>query len=44
MLDETTFVTATRDPRAFQEACKPMGDPSHIMLQPSAVAILALNV
>jgi hypothetical protein len=43
ILDETTFVTATTDPRSFQANCEAVGDPGRITLKPYAVAILALD-
>jgi len=43
MLDESTFVTATTDPKGFQAGYKAIGDPGKIKLKPYAVAILAVN-
>jgi len=43
MLDESTFVTATTDPKGFQAGYKPIGDPGKIKLKPYAVAVLSVN-
>jgi hypothetical protein len=42
-LDETTFVTATTDPKKFQAGYKPISDPGRIQLRPYAVAVLSVN-
>ena len=42
-LDESTFVTATTDPRKFQASYKAINDISRIKLKPYAVAILSVN-
>jgi hypothetical protein len=43
MLDESTFVTATTDPKRFQAGYKSIGDPGKIKLKPYAVAVLSVN-
>jgi D-apionolactonase len=42
-LDESTFVTATTDPRKFQASYKAINDPGKIKLKPYSVAILSAN-
>ena len=43
MLDESTLVTATTDPKRFQAGYKPIGDPGRIKLKPYAVAASSVN-